>query len=58
MLAIFYLMFYNFCRFPMTLRDTPAMEPRLTDDVWTLEGLVRLIEPKSILGGIHSSRTV
>jgi hypothetical protein len=51
MVAIFYL-YYNFCRVHKTLRVTPAMEAGLADYVWTIEELVRLAEPKSILDGL------
>ena len=51
MLAI-YFMFYNFCRVHKTLRVTPAMESGLAHHVWTIEELVRLMEPKSILEGL------
>lgn len=51
MLAI-YFMYYNFCRIHATLRVTPAMEARLTNHVWTIEELVRVMEPKSILDGL------
>jgi hypothetical protein len=51
MLAI-YFMFYNYCRIHMTLRVTPAMEAGLAHHVWTIEELVKLMEPKSILDGL------
>jgi IS1 family transposase len=35
--------FYNFCRIHKTLRVTPAMEAGLTDHVWEIEELVRLL---------------
>jgi hypothetical protein len=36
-------MYYNFCKVHQTLRVTPAMEAGLTDHVWSLEELVRLL---------------
>jgi hypothetical protein len=33
------LLSINFCRVHKTLRVTPAMEPGLTDHVWTVEEL-------------------
>ena len=52
MVAIFYA-YYNFCRVHKTLRVTPAMEAGLSDHVWTMEELVSLMEPKSILDGLE-----
>jgi hypothetical protein len=40
-------MYYNFCKVHQTLRVTPAMEAGLTDHVWSLQELLRLLEPKS-----------
>lgn len=48
MLAI-YFMYYNFCRVHATLRVTSAMQAGITSHVWTIEEMVRLAEPKSIL---------
>ena len=52
MLAI-YFMYYNFCRIHSTLRVTPAMEAGLATNQWMIEDLVALMEPKSILDGLH-----
>jgi len=52
MLAI-YFMYYNFCRVHQTLRVTPAMETGLMNHVWSVEELVNLMEPKSILDGLE-----
>jgi hypothetical protein len=42
-------MYCNFYKVHQTLRVTPAMEPGLTDHIWTLRELVGLLEaPKSI----------
>jgi IS1 family transposase len=38
-----HFMHYNFCRLHQTLRVTPAMEARVTDHVWTLGGVVSLL---------------
>ena len=38
-----YFMHYNFCRVHKTLRVTPAMEAGLTDRVWEIEDLLRLL---------------
>jgi len=51
MLAIYFL-YYNFCRVHQTLRVTPAMEAGLSDHIWNVEELVKLMEPKSILDGL------
>ena len=37
-------MHYNYCRVHQTLRVTPAMQAGLTDHVWEIEELVRLID--------------
>jgi hypothetical protein len=37
-------MHYNYCRIHQTLRVTPAMQAGLTDRVWELEELVKLID--------------
>ena len=42
-IAIHY-MFYNFGRVHKTLRVTPAMEAGVSDHVWMLEEIVKLIE--------------
>jgi hypothetical protein len=38
-----YFMFYNFARIHQTLRVTPAMEAGISDNVWTLEEIVNLL---------------
>jgi IS1 family transposase len=43
-----WFMYYNFCRIHQTLRVTPAMEAGLSDHVWSLEELVKLLEPRTI----------
>lgn len=37
-------MHYNFCRIHQTLRVTPAMEAGITDHVWALEEMIRLLD--------------
>jgi hypothetical protein len=45
-------MHYNFCRVHQTLRVIPAMEAVLSDHIWSVEELVKLMEAKSILDGL------
>jgi IS1 family transposase len=42
-LVALYFMHYNFCRVHKSLRATPAMEPGITDHVWSLDELVALL---------------
>ena len=37
---------YNFCRVYQTFRMTPAMEAVIADHVWSIEGIVGLLERK------------
>jgi hypothetical protein len=39
-----HFMHYNFARVHQTLRVTPAMEAGISDHVWTIEEMVRLID--------------
>ena len=39
-----HFMYYNFCRIHQSLRVTPAMEAGVSDHVWSLEELVKLLE--------------
>ena len=39
-----YAVFYNFTKIHKTLRVTPAMQAGLTDHVWSMEDVVRLLE--------------
>ena len=39
-----YFMYYNFARVHQTLRVTPAMEAGVSDHVWSIEEIVRLLE--------------
>jgi len=38
-----HFMYYNFCRIHKTLRVTPAMEAKVTDRLWDIEDIVKLI---------------
>ncbi|MGH6690293.1 MAG: IS1 family transposase, partial [Gammaproteobacteria bacterium] len=39
-----YVVFYNFTKIHKTLRITPAMQAGLTDHVWDMEEVIRLLE--------------
>lgn len=39
-----YFMFYNFCRIHTTLRVTPAMQAGLTDRVWEMADVIRMMD--------------
>ena len=41
-----HFMFYNFVRVHQTLRVTPAMAAGLTDHVWEIKDLIRLLEER------------
>ncbi len=47
-----YFMHYNFCRVHQTLPVTPAMKSGIANHVWSIEKLVSLMEPKSMLDGL------
>jgi len=51
MLAIYFL-YYNFCRVHQTIRVTPAMEAGISNHVWTIEEMVKLLDGRSILEGL------
>jgi len=38
-----HFMYYNFVRIHKTLRVTPAMEAKVTDRLWGIEDIVKLI---------------
>jgi hypothetical protein len=40
-----YFMFYNFVRVHQTLRVTPAMEAGVTNRLWTVIDMIRLLPP-------------
>jgi hypothetical protein len=50
-----YFMYYNFCRVHQTLRVTPAMEAGLSNHVWSIEEMVKLLDARSILDGIFQA---
>jgi hypothetical protein len=37
-------MHYNFWRIHQTLRGTPAMEAKVTDRLWSLEDMMRIVD--------------
>ena len=39
-------LYYNFCRIHQSLRVTPAMAANVTDRVWDVEDIVKLLENK------------
>jgi hypothetical protein len=39
-----YFMHYNFVRIHQTLRCTPAMAAGVTDTLWSLEDIVRIVD--------------
>jgi hypothetical protein len=41
-----YFMFYNFCRIHKTLKIAPAMAAGLTDNLWSMEDIVALIDAR------------
>ena len=41
-----HFMYYNFVRIHKSLRVTPAMEAEVTDHLWTIEDIVKLLEEK------------
>jgi IS1 family transposase len=59
-----YFMHYNYCRVHNSLRVTPAMEAGLTDHVWNIDELIRLLENQTYqqvkvrasAGFVHSFR--
>jgi IS1 family transposase len=54
-----HMMWYNFCRIHQTLRVTPAMAAGVSDHVWEIEEVVRLIDQPfkavSTISGVTSS---
>jgi IS1 family transposase len=49
-----YFFHYNFCRIHKSLRVTPAMEAGLTNHVWTIEELCKLIPEENTIRRIDS----
>ena len=39
-----HFMYYNFCRIHRTLKVTPAMEAKVTDRLWDIEDIVKLMD--------------
>jgi hypothetical protein len=39
-----HFVYYNFCRNHQTLRDTPAMAAGVTDRLWDVEDLTKLLD--------------
>jgi len=50
-----YMMFYNFGRKHLTLGTTPAVKAGLTDDIWTIEEIVTLLEARENLVAAKSN---
>lgn len=42
--ALYFMYYYNFGRVHQTLRVTPAMEAGVSDHIWSIEEIVRLLE--------------
>lgn len=38
-----HFMYYNFCRGHQTLRVTPAMEAKVTNHIWSIEEIIKLV---------------
>ena len=54
-----HFMYYNFCRIHGSLRVTPAMEAGVTDRLWDIEDIVRLVDeaaPKPKPRGAYKKR--
>ena len=48
-------MYYNFAKIHKTLRVTPAMEAGISDHVWSIEEIVRLVpEPVAKKRGTYN----
>jgi len=45
-----HFMYYNFCRIHQTLRITPAMAVGVTERLWEIEDIIRLLEEKEHTG--------
>lgn len=41
-----HFMYYNFCRIHQSLRVTPAMGAKVTDHLWEIEDIIKLLDPK------------
>lgn len=54
-----HFMYYNFCRIHQTLRVTPAMAAGVTDRLWDIEDIIRVVDdaaPKSGARGPYKKR--
>jgi hypothetical protein len=54
-------MYYNFCKIHKTLRITPAMEAGVSDRVWDVVDIVKLVEdaePKPVKRGPYKKRSI
>jgi hypothetical protein len=51
-------MYYNFAKIHKTLRVTPAMQAGLSDHVWSIEEIARLVpDPIAKKRGKYNSKT-
>jgi len=41
--VVLHFMYYNFCRIHQSLRVTPVMKAKVTDHLWEIEDILRLI---------------
>ncbi len=39
-----HFMYYNFCRIHKTIRATPAMAAKVTDHLWDIEDILKLLK--------------
>lgn len=39
-----HFMYYNFCRIHKTLKTTPALEAGITDKLWNIEDIAKLLD--------------
>jgi len=54
-------MYYDFCKIHKTLRITPAMEAGVSDRVWDVVDIVKLVEdaePKPVKRGPYKKRSI
>jgi len=56
-----FAMYYDFCKIHKTLRITPAMEAGVSDRVWDVVDIVKLVEdaePKPVKRGPYKKRSI
>jgi IS1 family transposase len=53
-----YFAFYNFVKMHKTLRMTPAMAAGITDRLWSMEDIVRLVDEAEIAATIRKRRQI